>query len=177
MGPPGRPSMAQSHLNGPAILFPSMSQLGAQTSPQPPTHNDLTPIAISPLPLPCPQEFHPYVFQILAQLIELSTPPLKPVRSAVGVGGRWGPSAGAGDGGKAGASSGPAACTPHAHTRTHSQHARAHGVGISLPPSLPPLCQAYMVVFPPLLTPLYWERPGNIPPLTRLLQARPRESS
>lgn len=27
-----------------------------------------------------------------------------------------------------------------------------------------------MVVFPPLLTPLYWERPGNIPPLTRLLQ-------
>jgi len=29
-----------------------------------------------------------------------------------------------------------------------------------------------MIVFPPLLTPLYWERPGNIPPLTRLLQVR-----
>lgn len=27
-----------------------------------------------------------------------------------------------------------------------------------------------MVVFPPLLTPLYWERAGNVPPLTRLLQ-------
>lgn len=27
-----------------------------------------------------PQEFHPYVFQILAQLIELSTPPLKQAR-------------------------------------------------------------------------------------------------
>lgn len=38
--------------------------------------------------------------------------------------------------------------------------------------SSPPLKAPYMVVFPPLLTPLYWERPGNIPPLTRLLQVR-----
>lgn len=28
-----------------------------------------------------------------------------------------------------------------------------------------------MVIFPGLLTPLFWERPGNIPPLTRLLVA------
>eukprot|EP00879_Flechtneria_rotunda_P019331 GHRR01020303.1.p1 GENE.GHRR01020303.1~~GHRR01020303.1.p1 ORF type:complete len:890 (+),score=314.69 GHRR01020303.1:664-3333(+) len=54
------------------------------------------------------QEFHPYVFQILAQLIELSNPPL----------------------------------------------------------SAP-----YMAVFPPLLTPVFWERPGSVPALTRLLVA------
>lgn len=29
----------------------------------------------------------------------------------------------------------------------------------------------YMQLFPHLLTPLLWERPGNIPPLVRLLQA------
>ena len=29
----------------------------------------------------------------------------------------------------------------------------------------------YMALFPHLLTPLLWERPGNIPPLVRLLQA------
>jgi exportin-2 (importin alpha re-exporter) len=55
-----------------------------------------------------PQEFHPYVFQIFAQLIEL--------RSA-------------------------------------------------------PLPGTYMAIFRPLLAPLFWERPGNIPALTRLLQA------
>lgn len=55
------------------------------------------------------QEFHPYVFQILAQLIEL-------------------------------------------HTDT-------------------PLSPSYMMIFPPLLNPMFWERPGNIPALTRLLVA------
>ncbi|WIA07912.1 hypothetical protein OEZ85_007391 [Tetradesmus obliquus] len=54
------------------------------------------------------QEFHPYVFQILAQLIELSSPPLN---------------------------------------------------------------APYMAVFPPLLNPMFWERPGNVPALTRLLVA------
>lgn len=29
----------------------------------------------------------------------------------------------------------------------------------------------YLQLFPHLLTPLLWERPGNIPPLVRLLQA------
>ena len=31
--------------------------------------------------------------------------------------------------------------------------------------------ETYMQLFPHLLTPLLWERPGNIPPLVRLLQA------
>lgn len=31
--------------------------------------------------------------------------------------------------------------------------------------------QAYMMIFPPLLNPMFWERPGNIPALTRLLVA------
>jgi hypothetical protein len=31
--------------------------------------------------------------------------------------------------------------------------------------------QAYMIIFPPLLNPMFWERPGNIPALTRLLVA------
>ena len=55
------------------------------------------------------QEFHPYVFQIFAQLIETRPAPLPP---------------------------------------------------------------AYMAIFPPLLSPLFWERPGNVPALVRLLQAR-----
>ena len=55
------------------------------------------------------QEFHPYVFQIFAQLIETRPAPLPP---------------------------------------------------------------AYMAVFPPLLSPLFWERPGNVPALVRLLQVR-----
>ena len=54
------------------------------------------------------QEFHPYVFQIFAQLIELRTAPLP---------------------------------------------------------------ELYMTIFKPLLAPLFWERPGNVPALTRLLQA------
>lgn len=54
------------------------------------------------------QEFHPYVFQIFAQLIEL-----RPI----------------------------------------------------------PLPDIYLNVFPPLLSPIFWERPANIPPLVRLLQA------
>ena len=29
----------------------------------------------------------------------------------------------------------------------------------------------YMALFPHLLLPMLWERPGNIPPLVRLLQA------
>lgn len=29
----------------------------------------------------------------------------------------------------------------------------------------------YMALFPHLLAPVLWERPGNIPPLTRLIQA------
>ncbi|EIE27359.1 Cse1-domain-containing protein [Coccomyxa subellipsoidea C-169] len=53
-------------------------------------------------------EFHPYVFQIFAQLIELRTAPLP---------------------------------------------------------------ELYMTIFKPLLAPLFWERPGNVPALTRLLQA------
>ena len=56
------------------------------------------------------QEFHPYVFQIFAQLIELR----------------------------------PA--------------------GAALP-------ETYMALFQPLLTPLFWERSGNIPALVRLLEA------
>ena len=54
------------------------------------------------------QEFHPYVFQIFAQLLEL--------RSA-------------------------------------------------------PLPSTYLQMFPLLLSPTFWERPGNIPALVRLLQA------
>lgn len=57
---------------------------------------------------PCLQEFHPYIFQIFAQLIEL--------RSA-------------------------------------------------------PLPEVYMSIFKPLLAPLFWERPGNVPAMARLLQA------
>jgi hypothetical protein len=34
------------------------------------------------------------------------------------------------------------------------------------------LCvQPYMAVFPPLLTPVFWERHGNVPALSRLLVA------
>ena len=54
------------------------------------------------------QEFHPYVFQIFAQLIEL-----------------------------------------------HAAN------------DLP---APYMTLFQPLLTPVFWERPGNVPALTRLMQ-------
>ena len=35
-------------------------------------------------------------------------------------------------------------------------------------PPLPPL---YMQLFKPLLAPLFWERPGNVPALARLLRA------
>lgn len=35
----------------------------------------------------------------------------------------------------------------------------------------PPIPETYMALFPHLLTPVLWERPGNIPPLVRLLQA------
>ena len=35
----------------------------------------------------------------------------------------------------------------------------------------PPIPETYMNLFPHLLTPVLWERPGNIPPLVRLLQA------
>ena len=31
--------------------------------------------------------------------------------------------------------------------------------------------EAYLLLFPHLLQPILWERPGNIPPLVRLLQA------
>ncbi|GAB4819020.1 hypothetical protein N2152v2_006066 [Parachlorella kessleri] len=56
------------------------------------------------------QEFHPYVFQIFAQLMEV------------------------------------------------------RGPGDKLP-------DTYLLIFPPLLTPVFWERSGNIPALVRLLQA------
>jgi exportin-2 (importin alpha re-exporter) len=36
------------------------------------------------------------------------------------------------------------------------------------PPPLPP---AYLAIFPPLLSPVLWERAGNVPALVRLLQA------
>lgn len=29
----------------------------------------------------------------------------------------------------------------------------------------------YLTIFPPLLSPAFWERPANVPPLVRLLQA------
>lgn len=35
----------------------------------------------------------------------------------------------------------------------------------------PPIADTYMALFPHLLTPILWDRPGNIPPLVRLLQA------
>lgn len=35
----------------------------------------------------------------------------------------------------------------------------------------PPIPDTYMALFPHLLTPILWDRPGNIPPLVRLLQA------
>ena len=35
-----------------------------------------------------------------------------------------------------------------------------------------PLPASYMAIFPPLLSPLFWERPGNVPALVRLLQVR-----
>lgn len=34
-----------------------------------------------------------------------------------------------------------------------------------------PLPATYMAIFRPLLAPVFWERPGNIPALARLLQA------
>jgi exportin-2 (importin alpha re-exporter) len=34
-----------------------------------------------------------------------------------------------------------------------------------------PLPLAYMALFPPLLSPVLWERSGNVPALVRLLQA------
>lgn len=60
------------------------------------------------MPFTCLQEFHPYVFQIFSQLIELRPSPL---------------------------------------------------------PGM------YMALFQPLLTPVLWERPGNIPALVRLVRA------
>jgi len=54
------------------------------------------------------QEFHPYVFQIFSQLIELRNPPLPAI---------------------------------------------------------------YLQIFPPLLSPVFWERSGNVPALVRLMQA------
>ena len=54
------------------------------------------------------QEFHPYVFQIFAQLVELRP-----------------------------------------------------GAGVQ---------PALMQLLPPLLSPQFWERPGNVPPLVRLIQ-------
>lgn len=54
------------------------------------------------------QEFHPYVFQVFAQLIELRSRPLPAI---------------------------------------------------------------YMQIFPPLLSPVFWERSGNVPALVRLIQA------
>lgn len=62
------------------------------------------------------QEFHPYVFQIFAQLIES--------RST----------------------------------------ASSNGTAVQLP-------ETYYTILPPLLTPLFWERPGNIPALVRLVEA------
>ncbi len=73
-------------------------------------------VTISPRPPPralalALQEFHPYVFQVFAQLIELRPAPLP---------------------------------------------------------------QLYLQIFPPLLSPVFWERSGNVPALVRLLQVRPR---
>lgn len=34
-----------------------------------------------------------------------------------------------------------------------------------------PVPEAYHAIFPPLLTPTFWERSGNVPALVRLLQA------
>ena len=35
-----------------------------------------------------------------------------------------------------------------------------------------PLPAVYMQIFPPLLSPVFWERSGNVPALVRLLQVR-----
>ncbi|KAK9829548.1 hypothetical protein WJX72_006417 [[Myrmecia] bisecta] len=40
-----------------------------------------------------------------------------------------------------------------------------------------PLAASYMQIFPPLLTPLFWERQGNVPALVRLLQAYLRKAA
>lgn len=141
------------------------------------------------------QEFHPYVFQILAQLIELSDPPLGPVSCAaclrkpslhvVGLSGHC------------------SRCTthlccnslPHRCTPTCRQLClaaallqqtagsrslwRSTGGQLKLRVLSCSICrclcrlflpsQVYMMMFPPLLNPMFWERPGNTPALTRLL--------
>lgn len=133
------------------------------------------------------QEFHPYVFQIFAQLIELSNPPLSAVGTAVPIP-------------ECQHSLGddliyqPPACnllaapgmlhwTNHPHAPcTHVYHFVAmNGLLRKTVPLLSKgdvtcvvsvICvQPYMAVFPPLLTPVFWERHGNIPALTRLLVA------
>lgn len=35
-----------------------------------------------------------------------------------------------------------------------------------------PLPPVYMQIFPPLLSPVFWERSGNVPALVRLIQVR-----
>jgi hypothetical protein len=130
------------------------------------------------------QEFHPYVFQILAQLIELSSPPLSAVSCSRAMLGR--------------------AVLYHMHCGLFSNllalanliaavlryayHLSAQVAQCLCLPSeksslllftdvLYLVCcallvlQPYMAVFPPLLNPMFWERPGNVPALTRLLVA------
>eukprot|EP00271_Cylindrocystis_brebissonii_P023161 TRINITY_DN9424_c0_g1_i1.p1 TRINITY_DN9424_c0_g1~~TRINITY_DN9424_c0_g1_i1.p1 ORF type:complete len:976 (+),score=170.09 TRINITY_DN9424_c0_g1_i1:234-3161(+) len=41
----------------------------------------------------------------------------------------------------------------------------------------PPLPESYLRIFPPLVTPLLWERPANVPALVRLLQAYLQKAS
>ena len=90
----------------PFSMHPVQPSTLPQTLPNPTPKPLKTPFT----PPPPKQEFHPYVFQIFAQLIELRAPPLPGV---------------------------------------------------------------YLQIFPPLLSPAFWERPGNVPALVRLLQARP----
>ena len=42
---------------------------------------------------------------------------------------------------------------------------------LELRPPEAPVAEAYHTIFPPLLTPTFWERSGNVPALVRLLQA------
>ena len=67
-------------------------------------------------------------------------------------------------------------CQPYQpyHRRTPHTDIRAphgHQVLAQLLECRPSLSPAYESLFPPLLTPTMWERPGNIPALVRLICA------
>ena len=98
---------ARALLPLPALFTCLRTSLIHALGPRPASHPRTRPPAARPPA--APQEFHPYVFQVFAQLIEVRRP------------------------------------------------------GEKLP-------EVYLSIFPPLLTPVFWERAGNIPALVRLLQ-------